>query len=270
MPALPGGLTATTLVDGRVLIVGEEVCLVPRVVGPSGNPQCEGEAAATWIWNPDGSYVVGPDLHEQRHVHTATRLRDGRVLLVGNLDWGFDTPESAEVFDPSTDTFTRVGEPKDYIIAGHAATLLGDGTVLIAGGDTDEPNGKPPFPTVLRTVEVWDPASGTFQRAGRMGVPRRALRSALLPDGRAIVVGGSRPRTGDFRDQGLATTEIWDAATGSFMPGPQMAQPRVWPALVTLADGSLLVIGGDADYDARSNEGNALDSAEILDFTPSP
>jgi hypothetical protein len=173
------------------------------------------------------------------------------------------------VYDPSANAFVRVGEPRDYTISGHTATLLGDGRVLITGGDTDDPAGNKLAFGVLRSAEVWDPPSGTFARVGRMAIPRRAHQAALLPDGRVIVVGGSRPRTGDFHDTGTATTEIWDPATGAFSPGPKMADPRERPTLVMLGDGSLLVIGGNADYDARNDVGNALDTAEILDFTPS-
>ncbi len=268
IPALPPGVTATTLLDGRVLIVGSDVCLGPQTTG-RGIPRCDGKSASTWLWNPDGSYVIGPPLHEHRNWQTATRLPDGRVLIVGNISWGIDTPESAEAYDPVTNAFSRVGEPKDYTISGHTATLLGDGRVLITGGDTDDPTADRLAVGVLRTAEVWDPASGTFVRAGRMDIRRRAHQAALLPDGRVIVVGGSRPRTGDFHDPGTATTEIWDPETGTFSRGPQMASPRERPTLVTLHDGSLFVIGGNGDYDARNDVGETLDTAEILDFTPS-
>ena len=70
--------------------------------------------------------------------------------------------------------------------------------------------------------------------------------------------------------RGAATTEIWDPATGAFNTGPSMASPRERPTIVTLQDGSLLVIGGNGDYDMRNDTGQVLDSAEILDFTPLP
>ena len=270
MPALPHGVTATTLLDGRVLIVGSGVCLVPRVAHPSGAQSCEGDAAATWLWSPDGTYVIGPDLNEDRQWGTATRLPDGRVLVAGNPGWSADTPESSEVYDPSTNAFVRVGEPRDYISGGHTATLLGDGRVLITGGDTDDPASNKLALGVLRAAEVWDPATGSFVRAGRMAVARRGHQAALLPDGRVIVVGGSPNLTGGFHMRGAATTEIWDPASGTFVGGPTMASPRERPTIVTLQDGSLLVIGGNGDYDMRNDTGQVLDSAEILDFTPLP
>ena len=273
MPALPSGITATTLLDGRVLIVGSDVCLVPRVPRPSGNvglPVCRGSTASTRLWSPDGSWVVGPPLNEQRSWHTATRLPDGRVVLIGNPSWGVDTPESTEVYDPATNTFVRVGELLDYVIGGHTATLLRDGRVLITGGDTDDPSSNKRSDDVLRDAEVWDPATGGFAPAGRMDLARRAHDAALLPDGRVLVAGGSGRLTASFHVLGTATTEIWDPATATFSPGPSMADPRERGTLVTLRDGSLLVIGGNRDSDARNDVGQALDSAEILDFSAAP
>jgi len=269
MPALRSGISATTLLDGRVLIVGRETCLVP-LVARSGLAKCPGRSVSTWLWSPDGSYVVGPPLNERRDWPTATGLPDGRVALIGNVEWSADSPESSEVYDPATNSFVRVGEPRDYISGGHAATLLRDGRVLVTGGDTQDPTSSKATFGVLRKAEIWDPGSGAFARAGRMDIPRRGHGSALLPDGRVIVVGGSGHRTVDFHDQGTATTEIWDPSTGTFSAGPTMRDPRERAALVTLSDGSLLVIGGNTDYDARNDVGNPLDSAEILDFTPAP
>ena len=270
MPALPSGLSATTLHDGRVLIVRSDACVVARVLDKSGRMRCpEGATGATWLWNPDGTYVAGPALNESRLWHTATLLPDGRVLLAGNNGWSLDSPESAEVFDPATNRFIRVDEPRDYISGGQSATLLPDGRVLIAGGDTSEPNGGDPhYMGPLRTAETWDPVSGTFHRAGRMDLARRAHQAALLPDGHVMIVGGTRAYL-DGVDPSTATTEIWDPATGSFIAGPDMADARARFTLTTLPDGSLLAIGGDAHYDAQHDNGTALASAEILDFSPS-
>jgi hypothetical protein len=269
MLRLPSGLTATTLTDGRVLIVGPDACTVAIVNTELGLPRCPGPSVETGVWNPgDGTYAAGPPPKEPRSWHTATRLPDGRVFLVGNGSWSANDPESSEVFDPATNRFIRVAEARDLVQGAQTATLLGDGRVLITGGDTSDPNGDMNYFGPLRTAETWDPVSGTFRRAGRMEVARRAHQAALLPDGRVIVVGGSGERTQNFFDPSTATSEVWDSATGSFSPGPQMADKRARFGLVRLLDGSLLAIGGDARLDARHDEGTALASAEILDFAP--
>ena len=68
-----------------------------------------------------------------RQSHTATRLLDGRVLVVAGFN--LDQPQlaTAELYNPSTGTWTWGGSLSSPL-AGHAATLLHNGKVLITGG----------------------------------------------------------------------------------------------------------------------------------------
>ena len=84
-----GALTATLLLDGRVLIAGGYGKL-DEVYEPA-----TGKFAAT------GSMVVA------RGYHTATLLHDGRVLIAGGEDFTFLS--EAELFDPTTGKFSRTG-----------------------------------------------------------------------------------------------------------------------------------------------------------------
>jgi hypothetical protein len=81
-------LTATSLADGRVL-----------VVGGVGESTTELYDPATGTWSPGGT------LNEPRWLHGAVRLADGRVLVAGG---GGYTP-SAELYDPATNRWTPAG-----------------------------------------------------------------------------------------------------------------------------------------------------------------
>ena len=73
-----------------------------------------------------------------RAVHTETALADGTILVAGgctNAGCGLGSPASdtAEIFDPATGRFTRVGRMSSGSRDDHVAVLLRDGRVLLAG-----------------------------------------------------------------------------------------------------------------------------------------
>jgi hypothetical protein len=102
-------------------------------------------------------------------------LRDGRVLITGGLSLPRGSTKNvtlatAEVYDPATGEFTLTGSLSKPRYT-HAAALLPDGRVLIAGG-SDGTSGT------LAAAEVVDPSTGTFSTAGTMILTRNA-QSAL-------------------------------------------------------------------------------------------
>jgi hypothetical protein len=134
--------------------------------------------------------------------------------------------------------------------AGAAAAPLRSGKVLILGGmDQDNP---------VATAEVFDPASGTFNRAaGTMKVGRWFPVAATLHNGKVLVAGGLA--LGGV----LATAELYNPATQRFSSAGlgSMTTPREGPVAVTLPDGKVLIAGGIGP------NGNFLDSAELFDPT---
>jgi hypothetical protein len=67
-----------------------------------------------------------------RRRHTASLLAGGRVLIAGGFFGASNSPvTSAELYDPSSGTFTAVGDVSRVAGRGvHTATLLGNGKVL--------------------------------------------------------------------------------------------------------------------------------------------
>ena len=212
--------------------------------------------------------------------HTATRLADGRVLLLGGQTRAPSPSEAllkeASVWSPATGSWSAV-KPMGMARMGHTATLLADGRVLVAGGEN-------PAKGTLASAEVWDPKTDKWKPTGKMEEERSEHVAVLLEDGRVLVVGGGAsesraevwdPRTGQWQDAGqpaesrrrhtatrladgrvlvaggetrsirvLATSEVWDPVTGEWRPGVTLAQARESHTATLLPDGRVLLVGG--------------------------
>jgi hypothetical protein len=129
--------TSTLLSDGRVLLAGG---------GPDGNGAACKTPAVSEVFDPKTAKVapVGP-MRAPRIGSAAIRIQDGRVLFFGGVDAACAAVGTVEAFDPDSGTFQVIatGFPK---ITDFSATLLDDGEILIAGGQSD--NG-------LMTAATW-------------------------------------------------------------------------------------------------------------------
>ncbi|HLJ13715.1 MAG TPA: kelch repeat-containing protein [Bryobacteraceae bacterium] len=178
---------------------------------------------------PGGWAATSGSSAQRRSGHTATMLNNGLVLLAGG-----SSPNSADLFDPQTGTFTPTSSTAQTRF-GHTATLLNDGRVLITGGS----DGNSSVP--LATAELYDPATGTFAATGAMSTPRGGNTATLLNSGKVLIAGGSNGFTG------LATAELYDPATGLFSPTGNMISPRGSPSATLLNNGKVLIVGGSND-----------------------
>jgi WD40 repeat protein len=216
------GHTATLLSDGRVLIAG----------GQEGNSINTGHLASVEVYDPtSGTFGPTGSMTTQRAGHTATLLRDGRVLIAGGTGDVGDTAGvmSAELYDPDTGTFSPTGS-MTIARTGHTATLLPDGRVLIVGGTADA------------SAELYDPNSRTFAATGSMSDSSTGVHAVLLPDGRVFVL----------RDPD-GTPELYDPKSGTFSFDRGFALTR-WAGTATLLpDGRVLIAGGGSFASAEAD-----------------
>jgi hypothetical protein len=125
--------------------------------------------------------------------------------------------------------------------AGHEATLLPDGRVLITGGVSSS-LGAP----YLQSAEIYDPQSGAFTPTGNMNDPRVDHTATLLDTGKVLVAGGYAQR--GSRNGVTSTTELYDPQTGTFSIIAEMNFHRFKHSAVRLSDGRVLIAGGIASY----------------------
>jgi hypothetical protein len=173
-----GGVSATLLPDGRVLVLGG---------GPDVGTSAEVYDPVTETFTP-----TGPTTVVRGGLFSATLLPDGRVLIAGGLVPNEAGPRAtpdptatAEVYDPATGTFTAVG-PMAAPRFMHAASILPDGTVLLVGGTHEIRPSRMPVPA--SDAEIFDPATGTFRMTGSLARPRLSP-TAVSVDGRVLVLG---------------------------------------------------------------------------------
>ncbi|WP_224369136.1 Kelch repeat-containing protein [Hyalangium versicolor] len=176
-----GAQAAAVLADGRVLFVS--------------GMQAELYEPSTGHWTKAGPAGGAAGTH--RSEHTVTRLPDGRVMVVGGST--SRAAETAEVFEPISNTWTLVAPPH-MPRESHAAVVTADGAVLVLGGAH--------FSTgTLSSAERFEPATGTWSLVTSLQAPRRGAGVVRLPDGEVLLVGG-------FSDAGGTL-----AATERYMPG---------------------------------------------------
>jgi N-acetylneuraminic acid mutarotase len=217
--------TATLLANGNVLVTGG---VRP---GTLGVPTYVSSAE---LYNPaSGLWTATTRLTTARHYHTATLLLNGKVLVTGGSNANNNYLGTSELYDPSTGAWTATGSlaaPREL----HTATLLPDGRVLVAGGN-DDANGQGIF---LSSVEIYNPATGTWTAGPSLGTAREGHSATLMPDGRVLVVAGA----GNGNTY-LTDAELFDPSIGKWTAAGSNS-PRLRHTATLLPNGRVLAVGG--------------------------
>lgn len=263
--------TATLLPNGKVLVVGGR-----------------GLLSASATWQPPGSAISSAELYDPktrlwssagtlnapRYGHTATLLRNGKVLVAGgnsilpnaSFPAGDESLSSAELYDPHSNSWSLAAS-MHTARASHTATLLADGRVLVAGGIVSSA-ANPGF--VLNSAELYDPSTNRWTTAPAMLSPRANQSATLLSDHRVLLIGGIDHfwNGGAVATIGLTTAELFEPTTDSWSPAPSMQYQRISQSGTLLADGRVLVVGDTSGSEQTSELFDA--TAERWSVGPKP
>jgi hypothetical protein len=210
------GHVSTVLSDGRVLITG-------------GRDNAGNIVAVSEIFGPaTGTSTASATLTTPRVDHTATLLHDGRVLVAGGSG-ETGAVASAEIFDPANPSagFRVLSSTMSAARAGHTATPLNNGTVLIAGGDA------------AGTAEIFDPTTESFTPTlWNLAVPRTGHTATLFSDDSVLLAGGNTD-----------SMELFTPADQKFtLDSQKMSAARTGHWALELSDTRLLFFEGDTGH----------------------
>ena len=247
------GAVAATLPDGQVLIAG-------------GYNFTSGDLQSAELFNPTSeTFTALPasgdtELQSSRFEAAAATLPDGQVLIAGGYNFTSGDLQSAELFNPTRDTFTalpasgntELQTPREDAVA----ATLPDGKVLIAGGYNAS--------GTLQSAELFNPTSDTFTALPASGntelqTARGLAVAATLPDGRVLIAGGGDSSGDDFQ-----SAELFNPTSDTFTALPasgdtELQTARAGAVAATLPDGQVLIAGGG------DSSGDAFQSAELFD-----
>jgi hypothetical protein len=112
----------------------------------------------------------------------------------------------------------------------HTATVLNNGTILIAGGYNTASSA---------TAELYNPTTGVFSSVGSMATARHNHTATLLNNGMVLIAGGINSATGN-----LASAELYNPSTTTFTPAGNMSAQRAYATATLLNSGLVLIAGG--------------------------
>ncbi|WP_437854586.1 Kelch repeat-containing protein [Sorangium sp. So ce363] len=214
--------TATLLDDGRVLIAGGFLSWDEGIIcDPMFSTTPLGSAE---IYDPaTGAFLAAAPMAAVNGGHTATRLADGRVLVIGEEAGG----TSAELYDDALDAWRAASSPS-VSRSRPTVTLLDDGRVLLTGGRVGSAD--------TESTEIYDPATDTWAPGPSMRNARAAHKATRLLDGRVLVTGGTHGAA-------AGAVEIFDPATAAWSAAAPLGGGTPWLTATLLLDGRVLVTG---------------------------
>lgn len=235
--------TATKLIDGRVLVVGG---FVRRVVMNSvgaysidhGVSRAELFAPMAEQWSSAGA------LSSNRAFHTATRLANGDVLVVGGETYSLNPStgeqvgmpvNSVERFSALTGQWAVVGALPNAL-SRHTATLLANEKIVLLGGINAAGN-------ATTTCLQLDTTTYVSTACSPLPAPRSQQIATLLPSGQIQVSGGASA-TETFEPVYTPGTDNWAQST---LPA---ATSRDYAAV--LFNQNSLIVWGQATYSPYS------------------
>jgi N-acetylneuraminic acid mutarotase len=268
--------SATLLPSGQVLVTGGVGLFDTQSI--HSEAKCEDSAAGIFSGSlssaeiydlgqrpPEGNRLLQSQSHPfwsstnsmkyARAHHTATLVSTSKgrqkVMVAGGDNVPGVHTDTSEEYDIEKGIWSESVGKMWFARAGHTATLLSTGKVLVIGGTTSghsasSRNSSAAATNVtLASAELYDPDTGTWTLLPHeMATPRTQHTATLLPSGKVLVTGGFN------NGVPLSSSEIFDPAAlldPSIPPwstAESLIFPRAGHTAVLLTSGKVLIAGG--------------------------
>ncbi len=218
--------TTTLLADGRLLIAG----------GYASGGRLARQEATTFLYDPGSNrWLPGPTMKQKRENHTATRVANGRVVVIGGqfYDDGNHPAAEVEVFDAATLSFNTM-HPSPVPRSQHRAVHLKGGHILLVGGWAGD-YGR------ARIVDRYEPAEDRWIEAAELSVGRGDVSATRFDNGQVLVVGGE---TNGNLMNGSQFADLYDPDADRWLTATPPATGRFGHAAVAIGPRRVLLIGG--------------------------
>ena len=204
-----------------------------------------------------GMWTRTASMKQARSAPVAVQLENGRVMVIGGFAADGTILNTAEIYDPRTNTWSLIAAPMhDARVEDFVAVLLPGRKVLVAGGFS----GVTSISRILSSAEIFDEKTGMWSPTNPMNVGRGEFANVKLQDGRVLVMGGVTLEGMPPTVSATASAEIFDPKTQQWTLTGSMSAAREDHAAVLLRDGRVLVAGG-----TKSEDDQRFTSAEIFD-----
>jgi hypothetical protein len=263
--------SAILLPDGKVLVEGGL-----SAGGSEATAELYDPASGMWSFTGSSNFIGGAE--------SLVVLPSGQVLGVRTRD--------AELYDPASGTWRLTGSLNEKHLAvlfPLPLILLPNGLVLIEGGTTGahyEP---------IKVAELYDPSTETWTETGSLQIARSLPIAVLLPNGLVLVAGPedtsgaelydpSNGRwtltgppvpttsgisaltllpTGSVLGNNGSDAQLYDPATQTWSLTGSLQEQQIVPTTTLLANGKVLVAGGEAFADLALNAAELYDSGVV-------
>jgi hypothetical protein len=239
--------------DLRASLAAGLVAALAAGCGGGGGSGGSGSAAAGI--SAGGTFTNVSPLGRARVYHTATLLKDGRILITGGLVGPQAATAEVELLDPSTGAITSAA-PMSVARMAHEAVLLPTQKVLVVGGQSTR------FGVAHATTELYDPLTNTWSAGPNLSTGRAAPTVSSYDQGKKVLIAGGFTYVNN-QPTVHTSVDIYSGDSNTIAASTRtMTQPRCDGEAYTQQNGQILFTSG---YRSLATADPAL--SEVYDIT---